>query len=100
MNAHGRSVPDLNDVLFAFDEDVAFENLRYKVHRTKLVAVEHFDVFNSLFSRGSDWVHANLVLPSHKPYLITLRAGSPVGAPQPNINVSFEEREVDIIDST
>jgi hypothetical protein len=96
----GRSGIDLADVLFALDEDVAFEDLRYKVDRTKLVAVDHFDVFNSLFTQGSSWVHANLVLSSHKPYLITLRAGSPVGAPRPSINVSIEEREVDIIDST
>jgi hypothetical protein len=94
----GKTPLRLADVIFARDDDVTY-GTECQIHRSKLVEASRFDSFLPLFAGGPSWIHANLILSSVKPYLITIRTGSLVGNPSPSINVSVEKREVKILET-
>lgn len=83
-----------SNVIFAMDADVGY-GTKWTIHKKKVVeATEFNEVFNSCFIGCPSWIHANLIPTRGSKSLITIRAGKPIGNPDPTINVSFEVNKI------
>lgn len=80
----------VEDLVFAMDQDVDYRG-PWRVLSSKLIQPGQLDeLIMPITSRGPSWIHANLIPTSDGRSLVTLRFGSCVGNPSPNINVSRE----------
>ncbi len=83
---------DLAGAQFVREEDVTFTPpSSWSVPKNKVVRGDRRNKLASLFKGGPSWIHGNLILSAMYPPLISLATGGPVGNPNPNINVSFQE---------
>ena len=86
----GGSQVDINNIVFAFDKDVIYEN-DYLVSESNLIQAAQFEkVIAPHFRGGPSWIHANLIRLEDQRFLVTITTGEYVGNSCPSINVSLE----------
>jgi len=90
---------DLAGAQFVREEDIIFTPpSSWSVPKSRLVEVDRCNQLAALFEGGPSWIHGNLILSGMCPPLISLATGTPVGNPNPSINVSFQEIDLVVED--
>lgn len=96
---HSNLHVDLTDAQFVREEDVIFTPpSSWSVPKSKVVEIDHCNQLASLFKGGPSWIHGNLILSDMYPPLISLATGAAIGNPNPNINVSFQEINLVVVE--